>query len=140
MTLKLGVPSKGRLMDKTFEWFGRRGVRLARTGAEREYAGAVDGMEGMELVLLSAAEIPRELAAGRIHVGVTGSDLVRETLAVWDAQVEELAPMGFGQADLIIAVGGVVGGRSPVTAVQASALATWTKQRLRWRVSQSARS
>ena len=25
MTLKLGVPSKGRLMEKTFEWFGDRG-------------------------------------------------------------------------------------------------------------------
>jgi len=55
-------------------------------------------------VLLSAGEIPRELAAGRIHLGVTGSDLVREKLALWDAQVHEIAPMGFGGADLIIAV------------------------------------
>ncbi|MFT4620196.1 MAG: ATP phosphoribosyltransferase, partial [Polaromonas sp.] len=38
--LKLGVPSKGRLMDKTFDWFGARGVSLRRTGTEREYAGA----------------------------------------------------------------------------------------------------
>mgnify|MGYP002825477648 CR=1 FL=1 len=30
MTLKLGVPSKGRLMEKTFEWFGARGVSLQR--------------------------------------------------------------------------------------------------------------
>ena len=26
MTIKLGVPSKGRLMEKTFDWFGARGV------------------------------------------------------------------------------------------------------------------
>jgi len=102
--LKIGVPSKGRLMEKTFDWFGARGVYMSRTGNEREYSGAVDGVAGVELVLLSAGEIPRELAAGRIHLGVTGSDLVRDKLADWDSQVAELAPLGFGHADLIIAV------------------------------------
>lgn len=102
--LKIGVPSKGRLMEKTFDWFGARGVAMARTGNEREYSGAVQGVEGVELVLLSAGEIPRELAAGRIHLGVTGSDLVRDKLADWDKQVAELTPLGFGHADLIIAV------------------------------------
>jgi ATP phosphoribosyltransferase len=104
MSLKLGVPSKGRLMDKTVEWFARHGIELGRSGSEREYAGYVRGIEGVELVLLSAGEIPRELAAGRIHLGVTGTDLVREKLGQWDQQVEELAELGFGQADLVIAV------------------------------------
>jgi len=104
MSVKLGVPSKGRLMEKTFDWFGARGVELRRTGSDREYSGAVRGADGIELVLLSAGEIPRELAAGRIHLGVTGSDLVREKLATWDTQVRQLAPMGFGRADLVLAV------------------------------------
>ncbi|GHE99935.1 ATP phosphoribosyltransferase [Aliiroseovarius zhejiangensis] len=104
MTVKLGVPSKGRLMEKTFDWFGAAGIALSRTGSDREYAAAVDGIDGVELVLLSAGEIPRELAAGRIHLGVTGSDLVREKLGAWSEKVTELAPMGFGHADLIIAV------------------------------------
>ncbi|CUX80921.1 MAG: ATP phosphoribosyltransferase HisG [Roseibaca calidilacus] len=104
MTLKLGVPSKGRLMEQSFDWFTERGLTLARTGSAREYAGAVEGVDGVELVLLSASEIPRELAAGRIHLGVTGSDLVRESLPDWAASVAELAPMGFGNADLILAV------------------------------------
>lgn len=104
MSLKLGVPSKGRLMEKTFDWFGGRGIELARTGSDREYAAAVKGIEGVELVLLSAGEIPRELAAGRIHLGVTGSDLVREKLGAWQDKVSELALMGFGHADLVIAV------------------------------------
>ncbi len=104
MSVKLGLPSKGRLMDKTFDWFAARGIRFARTGNEREYAARAEGLDGLELVLLSAGEIPRELAAGRIHLGVTGSDLVREKLGNWRDKVEELAPMGFGQADLILAV------------------------------------
>ena len=102
--LKIGVPSKGRLMEKTFDWFGARGVTMRHTGSEREYSGAVEGIAGVELVLLSAGEIPRELEAGRIHLGVTGSDLVRDKLADWSQQVTELAQLGFGHADLVIAV------------------------------------
>ena len=102
--IKLGVPSKGRLMEATFDWFGARGVTLARTGSDREYAGAVTGVAGVELVLLSAGEIPRELAAGRIHLGVTGQDMVQEKLAHWEALVSPMAPLGFGHADLIIAI------------------------------------
>lgn len=103
MMLKIGVPSKGRLMQDTFAWFGARGIAMRLTGEERAYAGAVE-VAGVELVLLSAGEIPRELAAGRIHLGVTGMDLVRDRLADWAAEVVEVAPMGFGQADLVIAV------------------------------------
>jgi ATP phosphoribosyltransferase len=103
MTLRLGMPSKGRLMDKTFDWFGARGLPLSLSGTAREYAARAEA-EGVEVVLLSAAEVPRELAAGRIHLGVTGSDLVREGLADWATQVDELAPLGFGFADLVVAV------------------------------------
>ncbi|WP_282052454.1 ATP phosphoribosyltransferase [Phaeobacter inhibens] len=104
MSLKLGVPSKGRLMEKTFEWFAKRGITLSRTGSDREYAGEVAGIDGIDLVLLSAGEMPRELAAGRIHLGVTGTDLVQEKLPLWEQQVEEIAGLGFGHADLILAV------------------------------------
>ncbi|MGR3640901.1 ATP phosphoribosyltransferase [Alterinioella nitratireducens] len=103
MTLKLGVPSKGRLMEKTFDWFAARGVTMRRTGSDREYAAEVEGAD-LDLVLLSAGEIPRELQAGRIHLGVTGSDLVRERIPAWEAVVKAMQPMGFGYADLIIAV------------------------------------
>ncbi|WP_018000219.1 ATP phosphoribosyltransferase [Paracoccus sp. N5] len=102
--IRLGVPSKGRLMEQTFDWFAARGVTLSRAGSDREYAGRVEGAENVALVLLSAGEIPRELQAGRIHLGVTGTDLIREKLAGWRSHVEELAPMGFGHADLILAV------------------------------------
>ena len=102
--IRLGVPSKGRLMEQTFDWFAERGVTLSRAGSDREYAGRVEGAANVALVLLSAGEIPRELKAGRIHLGVTGTDLIREKVAGWRSHVEELAPMGFGHADLILAV------------------------------------
>ena len=101
--IRLGVPSKGRLMEQTFDWFGERGLTLSRTGSDREYAGRVEGAE-VALVLMAAGEVPTALAAGTIHLGVTGTDLVRERLAAWEERVEDLAGMGFGRADLILAV------------------------------------
>lgn len=122
MSVRLGVPSKGRLMDKTFAWFADRGVEMRRTGTDREYAAEVAGAD-VTLMLLSAGEIPRELAAGRIHLGVTGSDLVQERIPAWDQVVEVITPMGFGHADLIIAVpkGWIdVGGLDDLDAVAAA--------------------
>jgi ATP phosphoribosyltransferase len=100
--IRIGVPSKGRLMQDTFDWFGARGLAMRKGGSDREYSGVAEGVAGVTPVLLSASEIPRELAAGRIHLGVTGSDLVREQLD--PAEVTELARLGFGQADLVLAV------------------------------------
>ncbi len=100
----LGLPSKGRLMDSARAWFADRGLRVVRSDSDREYAGRIEGIEGVDLALLSAGEIPRELAAGRIHLGVTGEDMVREKIPDADAAVRLLAPMGFGHADLILAV------------------------------------
>lgn len=101
--LTLGLPSKGRLMEDTFAWFAGRGLAVQRTGAGREYAAAAED-DGLDVVLLSAAEIPGALAEGRIHMGVTGEDLVRETMPDHEARVGRLARMGFGQADVVVAV------------------------------------
>ncbi|HEU0221203.1 MAG TPA: ATP phosphoribosyltransferase [Paracoccaceae bacterium] len=104
MSLKLGLPSKGRLQEQCIDWFAGHGVSVERSGAEREYAARVNGIAGIDLVLLAAGEIPRELALGRIHLGITGQDLVRETIADWHGRVAELARLGFGRADLVLAV------------------------------------
>jgi ATP phosphoribosyltransferase len=91
-------------MEKTFDWFGQRGITLSRTGSDREYAGTVNGVDGISLVLLSAGEVPRELAAGRLHLGVTGTDLVQETLPLWEQQIDLVQELAFGHADLVLAV------------------------------------
>lgn len=103
MTLRLGLPSKGRLQEETVGWLAARGVAVEMAGTGREYRASA-GIAGVEPVLCAAAEIPRELAAGRLHLGVTGQDLVREQNPRWDETLVELAPMGFGFADLVVAV------------------------------------
>lgn len=104
MTLTLGLPSKGRLQTDTIDWFAARGIGIERTGDTRQYAAHATGIDGLDVVMLAAGEIPRALAEGRIHLGVTGEDLIRERIPGWEARVSLAAPLGFGQADLIVAV------------------------------------
>ena len=104
MTLRLALPSKGRLMEQCFAWFAGHGIAIGRDGAARTYAAVAEGLDGLEVVLASAAEVPQALAEGRVHLGVTGSDLVREGVADWAHATPQWAPMGFGHADLVLAV------------------------------------
>ena len=134
MSVKLGIPSKGRLMQDTFEWFAERGIQISRTGTDREYAGRVEGVDGIELVLLAAGEIPRELASGRIHLGVTGTDVVREKIAGWQSKVTALAPMGFGHADLVLAVPKTWTDVSDLSDLDAVAQAFWQTHGMRLRI------
>jgi ATP phosphoribosyltransferase len=41
---------------------------------------------------------------GAIHLGITGEDLVRETLRNVDDKIALLKPLGFGHADVVVAV------------------------------------
>ena len=58
----------------------------------------------IEVSFLSASEIARELTAGNLDLGVTGEDLVREAAADWQSRMGIEARLGFGQADVIVAV------------------------------------
>ncbi|MGB0085871.1 MAG: ATP phosphoribosyltransferase [Rhodomicrobiaceae bacterium] len=102
--LILGVPSKGRLMEQAADYFAGLGLPYAKTGHERGYRGAIPGLSDIEVAFLSAAEIARHLQLGRIHLGVTGEDLIREHIADADRRCDFLARLGFGRADVVVAV------------------------------------
>ncbi|MGH6750486.1 MAG: ATP phosphoribosyltransferase, partial [Methyloceanibacter sp.] len=94
----------GRLKDQVAELFDRAGLALRKSGHERGYRGALAGLDGVEVIYVSAAEIVHQLKSGRVQLGVTGEDLIRETLADVDGTVEFLAPLGLGRADVVVAV------------------------------------
>ena len=102
--LKLGIPSKGRLMESTLDWFASRGIQISMSRESREYAAKIVEMPKIQVILMSASEIPKALLEGEIELGVTGQDLVREMIPVWNESVSELRLLGFGKADLVLAV------------------------------------
>jgi len=104
MTVTLALPSKGRLKDEAIERLREAGYSIRLPENERRYRAAVDGLDGLEVTFLSASEIARELDRGSIDLGVTGEDLVRETIPDWESRVEISARLGFGHADVVVAV------------------------------------
>jgi ATP phosphoribosyltransferase len=70
----------------------------------RDYRGTIAGLPGIEVAFLSAAEITQQLAQGLVHLGITGEDLVREMIPDADAKVVLIDGLGFGYANVVVAV------------------------------------
>ena len=102
--LILALPSKGRLMEQCNAALAKAGLVVAKTGKARAYQGAIAGMPGVEVAFVSSSEIAQFLKTGAAHLGVTGEDLLRETIPDCDERVTFLAPLGFGRADVVVAV------------------------------------
>ncbi|WP_439543645.1 ATP phosphoribosyltransferase [Hyphomicrobium sp.] len=102
--LILAVPSKGRLMEQTAEAFAAAGLTLRKTGNERGYRGEIVGHPDIDVAFVSASEIAWNLKTGRVHVGVTGEDLVSEQMSDAATRVTSLKKLGFGHADVVVAV------------------------------------
>jgi len=100
----IAVPSKGRLQENAAAFFARAGLQVVQGRGVRDYRGTIVGMAGVEIAFLSASEIVSHLASGSVHMGVTGEDLIRENVQDATARVEILTPLGFGHANVVVAV------------------------------------
>lgn len=102
--ITLAVPSKGRLEEVTRETFAKAGLTITRPGGARSYLGALEGFDDVTVRFYPAAEIARELIRGAIDIGVTGIDLIHETAEHGPESVVIAKPLGFGNADVVVAV------------------------------------
>ncbi len=102
--LTFAVPSKGRLMEQTADFLGAAGLKLRKVGHDRGYRGEIEGLDGVDVAFISASEIVAALNSGRAHIGVTGEDLIRENIVDADTRVTLLKPLGFGRANVVVAV------------------------------------
>ena len=102
--LILAVPSKGRLMENAHAFFGRAGLSRVQGRGGRDYRGTIPEIADVEVAYLSAADIATSLAQGSIHIGITGEDLVRESIPDADKKVVLLEGLRFGYANVVVAV------------------------------------
>ena len=100
----VAVPSKGRLQENAESFFARAGLTLSKAGGARDYRGTIAGVDNVEIAYLSASEIAANLARGAVHLGVTGEDLVRESIPDPDKRVLMIEGLGFGYANVVVAV------------------------------------
>jgi ATP phosphoribosyltransferase len=102
--LILAVPSKGRLQQNAEAFFARAGLELVKPRGARDYRGAIAGFDDVEIAYLSAAEITAQLSQGGAHLGITGEDLIREMIPQSEQDVIFIAGLGFGFANVVVAV------------------------------------
>ena len=102
--LILAVPSKGRLQENAAAFFARAGLVFSQSRGALDYRGTLKGVPDVEVAFVSASEIVNQLATGAAHLGITGEDLVREQISDAEEAVEMLTPLGFGHANVIVAV------------------------------------
>jgi len=104
MSITIAVPSKGRMKDDAIACFAAAGLVVKQPPDARSYRARVEGRPDIEIAFLSASEIARELALGNVDLGVTGEDLVRESIGDWERAMAIEARLGFGKADVVVAV------------------------------------
>ena len=102
--LVIAVPSKGRLQENAASFFGRAGLPVSQARGARDYRGKLSGLVDAEVLFLSASEIVSQLASGGAHLGVTGEDLLREGVPDVERRLEMITPLGFGYANVVVAV------------------------------------
>ena len=102
--ITIALPSKGRMKEDASAVLERAGLKVAAVGNDRSYRGRIEGRDDIEIAYLSASEIAREIGLGSVDFGVTGEDLVREDLAEADKKAEFSVRLGFGHADVVVAV------------------------------------
>ena len=104
MTITLGIPSKGRLKDQSLEILAKAGLAVSLPGDDRKYRARIEGRDDIDVAFLSAAEIAGEIGQGGVDLAITGEDLLRETVADWADKTVIAARLGFGRADVVVAV------------------------------------
>ena len=98
------MPAKGRLQENAEAFFARAGLALTKPRGARDYRGTVNGLPNVEVAYLSASEIAGQLAQGTVHLGVTGEDLLREMIPDFARRVAMIDGLGFGSANVVVAV------------------------------------
>lgn len=102
--LTIAIPSKGRLKEKSEAFFAACGYRLVQDGGERGYQARLEGLPDTDVLLLPAREIAQGLIDGAFHLGITGEDLLHDLSERPGEDAVVLRRLGFGHADVIVAV------------------------------------
>jgi len=95
--LRIAVPSKGRLQERSLELLRAAGLRF-RVSGRRLFALCSE--TGTRIIFSNVADIPVLVAEGVVDLGITGSDQVAEK----GVDVAVHRTLGFGRCHLAVAV------------------------------------
>ncbi|WP_075533869.1 ATP phosphoribosyltransferase [Candidatus Pelagibacter communis] len=102
--ITIGLPSKGRLKDKSISFFNDRGHKILQSEKERNYFGSIENEPNIKIIFLHAKEIIQRLGDGTLDIGVSGLDLLKESDKILQNKIKVQKKLDFGNANLVVAV------------------------------------
>lgn len=100
--LLFAVPKKGRLYEKCLQFLEGADIKFARS---HRLDIALSVNLPVALIFLPAADIPRFVGEGNVDLGITGQDVLAESIAMdGHIKVEQLLDLGFGKCKLQVQV------------------------------------
>ena len=76
--ITIGLPSKGRLKEKSTYFFNDQGFKILQSKKERNYFATVQGKPNIKIIYLHAKEIIQRLGDGTLDYGISGLDLFND--------------------------------------------------------------
>ncbi|WP_085035143.1 ATP phosphoribosyltransferase [Ensifer aridi] len=104
MRVSLALPSKGRLKEQALAALAEAEMPISQPRDGRRYKALFDGRDDVEVIFLPASEIITQLGRGTVSLGIACEDLLYEDCFDWKAKMEILTKLGFGNADVVVAV------------------------------------
>ena len=98
MSIKLAVPNKGRLNERSIEILKQAGLEI-EDGGERKLFATVKNRD-LSIMFLRAQDIVRFVNRGAVDMGITGWDLVLES----GLDVMKMSDLNYGRCRLAVAV------------------------------------
>ncbi len=102
--ITIGLPSKGRLKDKSVNYLKDRGLKILRSFKERNYFAKIENKPNFLIVFLHAKEIIQRLGDGTLDIGISGLDLLKESEKNLQSKINIEKRLNFGKADLVLAI------------------------------------
>ena len=100
--IKIGLPSKGRLKDESLKIFKRN--KLTIRDSKRNYLSEIKNFSLNKVVFSHAREIVERLSENSLDIGISGYDLLKESLPGIQKNIQVFSRLNFGFANLIVAV------------------------------------
>jgi len=100
--IKIGLPSKGRLKEESLKIFKKN--KLSIKDSKRKYLSEIKNFSTNEVIFSHAREIVERLADNSLDVGISGYDLLKESLPGIQKNIQVFSRLDFGFANLIVAV------------------------------------
>ena len=100
--IKIGLPSKGRLKENSLKIFRKN--KLYIKDSKRNYLSEIKNFDSNEIIFSHAREIIERLADNSLDVGISGYDLLKESLSGVQKNILINSRLNFGFANLVVAI------------------------------------